>query len=332
MRIISFILLLTLATSYSDKVNGLTLVAPAREFPEDPIPAVKEMNASWIAVVPYAFTRQGAAQVHFDHERQWWGERSDGAKETIRLAHNSEVKVLLKPQVWIPGSWVGNLDFPTDEKWESWEEEYRAYILNFAKIAAEMKVEALCIGTELKISVQKREIFWRSLIKDIREIYDGKLTYAANWDEYPLVPFWDALDCIGVDAYFPLVEEKTPSVESLVRAWQPTYEKLKAFSKKTGKPIAFTEYGYLSLDGCAYQTWALEKKRKTTPVNQQAQANALQALYQVFWKEDWWVGGFLWKWYPNYELGNGHSETFKKGDYSPQGKISEGIIQKWFSK
>ena len=330
MRLLFYLLFLSASTTLADKVKGLSLVAPAQPFPENPMSAVQEVGADWLAVIPYSFSPKGKAKLYFNSERQWWGERPEGTRETIRLAHESGIKVMLKPQVWIPGSWIGSLDFDSGEKWESWEEGYREYILTFAQIAAEMEVESFCIGTELKISVQKREPFWRTLIKDIRAIYNGKLTYAANWDEYPLVPFWDTLDYIGIDAYFPLVPDETPSVENLVQAWQPTYENLKTFSQTTGKSIAFTEYGYLSLDGTAYQTWSLEKNRKTTPINEQAQANAIEALYQVFWKEDWWAGGFLWKWYPNYEKGNGHSEQFRKGDYSPQGKLSEEVLKKWF--
>ena len=55
-----------------------------------------------------------------------------------------------------------------------------------------------------------------------RAVYKGKLTYAANWDgEFEEVAFWDALDVIGVQAYFPLTEERVPSVTKLTQAWAP---------------------------------------------------------------------------------------------------------------
>jgi len=316
-----------------EKMNGITLVAPSRPFSEDPMPPLKAIGTEWVAVIPYGFSPGSEAKVYFNSNRQWWGERPVGVKETIRLAKENDLKVLLKPQIWMHNGWIGSLDFDNEEDWKSWEEGYSDYILTFAKIADSLDVELFCIGTEVKIAVQKREVYWRGLIKEVRKVYKGKITYAANWDEYPVVPFWDAIDIVGVDTYFPLTDSKTPTVEELKKAWQPTLKKLRAFHKKTGKPIAFTEYGYMSIDGCAHKNWEIEKMRTEIPVNQQAQANAIDALFEVFWKEDWWAGGFLWKWYPNYKgEGQGRRAKFRAADYTPQGKLAENILKKWFEK
>ena len=48
------------------------------------------------------------------------------------------------------------------------------------------------------------ETEWRKLIARVRQHYRGPLTYAANFDQYNTVGFWDALDVVGVNAYFPL--------------------------------------------------------------------------------------------------------------------------------
>ena len=105
-------------------------------------------------------------------------------------------------------------------------------------------------------------------------------------------------------------------------------KRLKKFSNHHNKPILFTEYGYLSVDGCAYKTWELEKKRRELPANEKAQSNALEALYSSFWDESWWAGGFLWKWYPNGVAQEGR----RAKDYTPQGKVSERTIKKWYQK
>jgi len=314
-----------------EKMKGITLVAPPRPFNENPMTPMTEVGADWVAVIPYGFCSGEKTKVHFNTTRQWWGERPIGAKETIRLAKEQNMKVLLKPQIWMHDGWIGSLDFDSDENWKKWEDSYTDYILTFAKIADTMDVELFCIGTEVKVSVQKREAYWRGLIKEVRKVYKGKITYAANWDEYPDVPFWDDIDIIGVDTYFPLSDSKTPTVEELIKAWKPILKKLRRFYKKTGKPIAFTEYGYMSIDGCAYKNWEIENKRMQIPVNQQAQANAIDALFEVFWKEEWWAGGFLWKWYSDYKGdGQGRRAKFRAVDYTPQGKIAEDVLRKWF--
>ena len=296
--------------------DGLSFVAPPRGFSVDPMEEVQKIGANWIAVIPYAYTRRGETKVHFNSQRQWWGERPEGVIETIQRANKANVNVMLKPQVYFPGSWPGGHDFENESDWELWEKDYRDYIMTFVPIADSLNVPLFCIGTEFKHSEQKRAPFWRQLIKDIRVEYKGKLTYASNWDCFEKVSFWDDLDYVGIDAYFPLIDEKTPDHQALVKAWDKHISGIRAVHKKTKKQILFTEFGYLSVDGCAHNTWELEDKVRHLPINEQAQANALNALFEVFSQEDYWAGGFLWKWFPNMK---GH-EGYPASDYTPQGK------------
>ena len=335
LRLLVFFLLVSIPTEWGsyhkeskDTIRGITMVAPPRAFKEDPILPIKKINADWIAVVPYAFSRRNEPEIRWNPNRQWWGETPDGIRESIRVAHAKGIKVMLKPQVYVPRSWVGEVDYESEVEWRIWEDSYKRYIMAFLEIAIEEGVEMFCVGTEYKIAVKKREQYWRDLIEEIREEYDGKIIYSSNWDGYKDVPIWDALDYAGISAYFPLTSDKTPSVKKLRRHWRPIVSKLKKFSKKVDKKIVFTEYGYLSVDGCAYRTWELEKKVKELPINQQAQANAYDALLMTFWEQDFWAGGFLWKWFPS---GMGH-EGYPEKDYTPQGKVAEGIIKEWYGR
>ena len=310
----------------ASKIKGLNFVAPPDPFHNNPMNAVTAIGANWIAVIPYGFTRVNRPSVGYNAGWQWWGERPEGVHKTIELAKASNVKVILKPQVYVPGGWTGDLDFENEKDWQQWEKDYEAFLIPFAHMADSLDVEILCVGTEFKKSVKKREQFWRGLIKKVRSIYNGKLTYAANWDEYPDVPFWDALDYAGINAYFPLTNSKTPKVSELKKAWQPYLKEIRRFYKRVQKPMLFTEYGYLSVDGCAYNTWELEPKVKKLAINQEAQANAFHALFEIFWNEPYWNGGFLWKWFPNMHGGEGYNER----DYTPQGKTGQKVLQKWF--
>lgn len=307
-----------------EKFYGLNFSAPPKPFKVNPTIEIKSISANYIAVIPYGFTRKGDSKVSYNEsDWQWWGERPEGVRKTIEVAKEANVKVMLKPQIYIPGGWTGGMDFDNEHDWQQWEAGYRKYILGFAEMAQTLEVELFCIGTEFKMSIQKREKFWRDLIKEVKSIYKGPLTYAANWDEYNLVKFWDELDYIGIDAYFPLTEEKTPEVSLLKNKWKPIVGKIKAVSNQYSKPVLFTEYGYLSVECCASKTWELEAKIKTCTINEQAQANALQALFEVFEKETFWAGGFLWKWYP---VDGGHVE-FPGRDYTPQGKVAFDVVK-----
>lgn len=311
-----------------DKIGGITLVAPPREFASDPMIELVKVNSTWVALVPYAFMRNDSPKVIFGSDRQWWGERLEGIETCINLAHKNGLKVMLKPQVWIRGAWVGHLEFEKEEDWIIWENSYRDYIMSFIDLAVRYDIDMFCVGTEFESSVNKREKFWRRLIAEVRQSYKGKLVYSSNWDTYEKVPFWDALDYVGISAYFPLTDMNNPMKLYLSYKWRSITNKLRKFSKRQGRKVLFTEFGYLSVDGAAGKTWELEKNIDHLDKNEDAQATALEALFDAFWNEDFWAGGFLWKWFPD---GHGH-EGYPEKDYTPQGKLAESIITKWYGK
>lgn len=309
-------------------IKGITVVAPPTPMTDKALKRLKDIHTKWVAFVPYAFSRLGQPNVSFNNERQWWGEKSEGIESSIISARKVGLKIMLKPQVYIGGGWVGDVDFASEIEWKKWEESYKAYIMEFAQIAAKHKVEMFCIGTEYNVAVKKRANYWKGLIKEIKQTYKGQLIYSANWDNYQEVTFWDELDYIGISSYFPLSQANNPTVNLLYKEWKPIKKTLKSFSRKHNKKIIFTEYGYLSVDGCAGKTWELEKDIHSLTINHQAQSNAYDALWSSFGEEDFWGGGFLWKWFPD---NMGHEGYIEK-DYTPQEKPAELILKKWFKK
>jgi len=309
-------------------VKGMTVVAPPHPIGEAEMDELLDVNTEWIALVPFGFSGLNDTNIRFNLERQWWGEKKEGIVKCIQLAHKKGIKVMLKPQVYIHGYWVGDVDFETEAEWSAWEDSYDEYIKFYADIAVEFDVEMFCVGTEYKLAAQKRANYWIGLIEELRVDYSGSLIYSSNWDSYDKVPFWDHLDYIGLSCYFPLSNSNTPAPRQLNKAWRPIKKELSKFAKKYGKKIVFTEFGYMSIDGCAGKAWLIEKDRENRSINQIAQANAYDALFAAHWEEEYWGGGFLWKWFPR---GMGH-EGYPEKDYTPQGKLSEKVITKWYGK
>lgn len=308
------------------KINGVSFVAPVRPVEAAAMQPIVEINAGWVALTPFAFARAGEPELLYNHERQWWGEREEGMRATVRHAHQLGLKVMIKPHVWVRGQgWPGDFELSSEEAWEKWESHYRGYLMSYARIARELGVELLCIGTEYRKAAVQRPDFWRKLIDDIRSEYGGKLTYAANWDNYENIPFWDALDYIGVDAYFPLSEKQSPSVDELKTAWQPLKSKLKTYAGKKDRPVLFAEFGYESVDYPAAGHW--KNKEITRGVNMDGQARAYQALFETFWDEPWFAGGFLWKWHEHPKRGGPDDKR-----YTPQNKPAEEIIREWYGR
>lgn len=313
--------------SKPNRINGFNLVAPPQSFPIDSLQKVKSIGVNWVSVVPYAFCNAETAEVVFDHPRQWWGEKPEGIIESINMAKSLGLKVMVKPHLWVGGQgWAGDLEFKSDSLWQIFEKQYADYIETYAHIADSLHVELYCIGTEMRRSTQHRSDFWRDLISKTRMDFSGKLTYAANWDEYNRIKFWSELDYIGIDAYFPLSQEKNQAKQDLVIAWQKPKKEMEMISSQFDKKIIFTEYGYESVDYNAMGHWRLSKD--TLDVNFENQKIAFEALFQSFNSESWWTGGFIWKWHLNR---NGLNKRTIKA-YTPQNKTALKAIESEFKQ
>jgi len=311
-----------------EKMNGVSFVAAGDSIKQHHIDPVLKVNANAAAVMPFGFIRDiKTPEIIFNTDRQWFGETKAGAKQYIGQLHKNGIRVMLKPQIWISrGEFTGGLKMENEEDWKILEKTYRDFIITYAETAQEVQCEVFCIGTELEQFVKNRPAFWNKLIKEVRAIYKGKLTYAANWDEYPRVPFWAAIDYIGIDAYFPLSEEKQPTLEQLKAGWQPHKVKIKELSDAVEKPVLFTEYGYRSMDYNAHKPWLVDRTKED--VNLEAQVNATQVILEEFWNEDWFAGGYVWKWFIFHDKVGGKENN----RFTPQNKPAEQTLKAFYGK
>ena len=329
-RLLIICLLLSLLScqSQNKKINGLSFVAHQDAINNTHTDPVIKVNANYAAVMPFGFIKDlKHPDIRFNTERQWFGERKIGVKQYIKALKKRHIKIMMKPQIWVwRGEFTGYIEMENEDNWKILEDSYLKFILEYAELAQEMNVELLCIGTELEKFVEKRPAFWSQLILQIRDVFDGKLTYAANWDEFKRTPFWNDLDYIGVDAYFPISDEKTPSLVECKKGWQEHKNLMKSKSMEYNKPVLFTEFGYRSVDFSGKEPW--KSDRSMSQVNLEAQVNTTQALFEEFWNEEWFAGGFVWKWFHNHEDSGGDNDS----QFTPQNKPVEATIKMYFSK
>ena len=319
-------LLFTFCASQENKINGISFVASNTLTSQKEVNPVIETNANWVTLMPFAFMKTlSDTTIFYNSKRQWIGEREEGIVNASSLFHANQMKIMLKPQIWIPRGFTGHISMKTEEDWKSFEDNYEKFILFYAALAQKQQIELFCIGTELNSFVTKRPKFWQTLIQKTKKIYKGQLTYAENWDTYQNVPFFKELDYIGIDAYFPLANEQTPSLSLLEENWSTHKNNMANFAKKNKKKVLFTEYGYQSMDYTTHEPWNFSKEKK---VNLEAQKNALQALYNTFWEEEWFAGGFLWKWFENHAQVGGLNDA----DYTVQNKPSQEIVKDVYKK
>ena len=239
----------------------------------------------------------------------------------MQQARSLGLNVVLKPHVNIDsGAWRGGIH-PTDPA--AWFSSYQAFIDHYADLAQQGGASMFVVGDELKsMSGWNNATQWQSIIAGIRQRFSGKLTYAANYDEYKNVSFWSSLDYVGVDAYFSLATTSDPSVADLVSAWTSRgyLAELQRASTVTGKPVLFTEIGYRSEPDTASHpaVW-----NSTAPVDLAAQSNAYEAAFRAFQGKPWFAGMYWWNW-PAALPASGQDS-----DYPAYLKPAEQVMKSW---
>ena len=169
---------------------------------------------------------------------------------TIKQAQNSKLKITLMPIVLLEerqmNTWRGKLAPSNPDLW--WR-NYNSELKRIGFLAQNLQLERLIVGTEL-CSLEKSSSRWKSLILELRKIYDGQLTYSANWDHYEAISFWEDLDEISLTAYFPI--DSTHSIED---DWQKFLSEAEEYALTKQRPLLITEYGYPSLSSALREPW-----------------------------------------------------------------------------
>src|SRR5207245_2744176 len=150
-------------------------------------------------------------------------------------------------------------------------------------LAKATHADILCVGGELT-HLTECDGEWRKLIARVREIYPGPLVYAANFGgEFEHIQFWDALDYMGLQEYYPLPDDL--SADSIVR-------KVEALQQKYQRPVIFTEVGFPSRLWGNRQPWDdSQRNALSLPL----QASCYEAICRAFYQKPWFEGMYWWK-------------------------------------
>ncbi len=291
--------------------------------------ALQETGANWISLIVTAY------QEHYDSTTIDYSSPHTPTDadlvHVIALAHRMGLKVMLKPHLdladeAVSGKWRGDIGsgFVGEDQWAAWFESYEAFIEHYAELAQAHGVEQFCIGTEL-LGTTHRAAEWRKIAADVRAVYGGPIVYAAlHSGEEREITWWDAVDLIGVDAYYPLNHDPAlhPTVEQLEPSWGEPKTVLAGLYAAYGKKIIFTEIGYRSHHGCSVHPW---DSLAQSEIDDAEQAHAYEAAFRQVYGQPWLGGMFWWSWY---------ADRFKSGpcddSYSPLDKPAEDVIRAWY--
>lgn len=252
------------------------------------------LGVEWVAIHPYAGIRRDGRM------------RFTPASETgylpraVELARETRMKLFWKPHLsyWGSFDWRGDIGFGEDEAaWRRFFDGYRAFIVDQARFAQAAGLPLFALGTELEATTH-REKEWRRIVAEVRRVYSGRLTYAANWDRLDRVPFWDAVDWIGVQAYFPLTDRPDPDRAALMAGWEGHLKELEALSRRTGKRVLFTEIGYDRSPRAAREPWSGNRHGRAGPEVRELRRHLIEVALERLPREPWLAGMFWWKWMP----------------------------------
>lgn len=279
-----------------------------------------QINVCGVNTITFSFA---ATQEHtYSTEIDWKGAHmpdENQLKEIIAYVKSKNLKVIVKPMLNVSdGYWRAYIrffdeDVPCEPKWSQWFKNYYDYILHYGRICEENNVDMLIIGCEM-VGTDHREYEWRKLIKELRKIYNGKLTY--NCDKYQEhnVKWWDALDYISSSGYYPLgtIGKELGRIEKVV--------------SKYDLPFIFTEAGCPSISGAGKNPndWTVVAEGK---ISEDEQFKFYKELFEECSKKSFVKGFCLWDW----PMKSPKCQEEKLlGDYSIKYKKSENLIRQHF--
>ncbi|MHB9133204.1 MAG: glycoside hydrolase family 113 [Armatimonadota bacterium] len=260
---------------------------------------------------------------------QPWTPTDSDLRTVTNRAHALGMQVMLKLAVDFnqdPYHWRGDIGsgFTSEAAWQAWFNAYTQTAIYYARLSKSSNIDMFCVGAEL-CGTTYRTAEWRQLVANVRRAYRGPLTYASNWGgEETSIAWWDALDYIGVNAYYPVSDCATPTVESMRNAWV-NYGYLQTLANLAAaykRPVLFTEIGYRSIDGATMAPWDW---CTTGTIDLQEQADAYQAAFEALWGCSW-LAGTCW-WYADVSTAVGGDND---GSYCFYDKPAETVLQQFY--
>jgi len=278
---------------------------------------LKGLGVNWISIHPYAAIHADGSVGGDGLARMY--RTPNWLTRPIEEAHRLGLKIMIKPHLayWgSPFSWRGEISFETEQQWRRFFDSYEEWITFVARISRD--ADAFVVGTELDKTIH-REQEWRRIVHSVRRNIKAPLTYSASWDSFERVPFWDALDAIGIQAYFPLVEhERLPTQQELDRSWSSLARRLERYSVAHNRDVIFGELGYNASSLAAVRPWDYRQGGKHA---EEIQRRCLIAAMKAIEGSDAISGAFLWKWFP--ADGSRGRRNFLKSTPSMRAVISE---------
>ncbi len=281
------------------------------------------LGSNGVAILPFAYLSSANRPLPLRPPERLGAETDEAVMQAIWAAQHNGLTVLLKPHIWLRGSWPGEIAMNSPDDWDQFFEYYGRWILHYAIMAEIHGVPALSVGVELSKATVGHEREWEELVERLRLIYSGALVYAANWgDEFETVDFWEVFDYLGVDAYYPLSDDPDASDAVLRRGAEAMLDRIEKVQRRFAKPVVFTEIGFASTRAAWVRPWEGNLTEEPSPTDQM---RSYRAVIEAMEGREWIRGVFWWEWPSDLRRAGGDPRGF-----TPNGKRVEALLSQWF--
>ena len=284
---------------------------------------LKQLGNNAVAIVPYSYMRSANKPSYIPIAESAGSENDESVIHSAYQARQLGMTTLLKPQLWLGSSWPGDVEMKNEEDWNRFFAYYYRWIRHYALMAEIYEMDILCIGVEFAKATIQRNEDWKKIIRKIRGLYCGRLTYAANWGtEFEQSKLWDELDYISINCYYPLSKKDQANKAELKRSFDGVIQKIEKIQAKYKKPVLFTEIGFRSVEAPWKNPHADADGRAYAPNDQ---ALCYEVIFEGIKDKPWCEGIFWWKW-PSYLEYQGN----RNDSFTPNRKAAEKVVEKWF--
>jgi len=235
---------------------------------------------------------------------------------TLRPVLNENALVARNPQAW-----RGSIE---PQNRAAWFRSYNKLLLPYAAAAQAGHAATFVLGTEL-VSLEGAPQ-WQGLVRSLRSVYSGQLTYDQNHDEFGSYTANPPVPGHNVDAYPQFSLPDSASVARLTSSWEAW---LGAHPLSVRRELTLSEIGIDAVAGSYKEPWAWRNTR-TAPINTRVQAAWYQAACNAV--SDQQIGGGIYWWEVNFDANPADPGPFKSDRMTFLDRPAQRVIRNCFAK
>ncbi len=310
---------------------------------KDEVDAIAAAGANWVVLVVTVMQEDAHGTRQF---RDFVNTPNDlELKEIIDYIHGKGIHVQLRPMLEcfdgegrLSVNFLGDRERIPGHKYDRcsrWFESMTARSVYYARIAEMTGCEMYCLDSELDRIIRFNDK-WKEVIRRVRGVYSGAVTSChtihtrvidfekelSNKEHW----FYD-LDALSISDYIKAADVGGRSAEEMSEYMKDERDKLRRIAEMYGKPILFGEIGCTAVEGaaCHPSSWSIVRA-----IDEDEQANYLEAVMRTFANESWWYGMYWWKWEEHVDRPWKIDPAVGDCGFTVRGKKAEDVMRKWY--